>query len=108
MSCKIDNEKITCFNPSTGNVIKIIDITTKPQFNNICNKAFKIKEEWNQSSPKERSQIIRKFRKAIILKMDDFIDIICKETGKKPFEGMLEVFTSAEHMKNAEKLTKVI
>ena len=36
--------------------------------------------------------------------MDDFIHIICSETGKKYEEGLTEVLTSAEYMKYAVKI----
>lgn len=108
MSCTLKNGQINCFNPATGEAIESINITTENEFKQICDTAIITKSAWNSSSPGERIQIIRKFRKAIISRMDDFIETICGETGKKPFEGLLEVFTAAEHMKNAEKLTSKI
>ena len=85
MSCTLENGQIKCFNPATGEAIKNLNVTTETEFGEICERAIAAKSEWNFSSPKERIRLIRIFRKAVIQKMDDFIEVICKETGKKPF-----------------------
>lgn len=108
MSCNLTENKIQVFNPSNGQNLEEISITSEDEFLQIINSSKNEKQEWNESTPGERRKIIKKFRKAIVKNMDLFIETICNETGKKPFEGMLEVYTSVEHMKHTEKLlTKI-
>ncbi len=104
MSCNLKENVIEVFNPANGQHIKEIPITNDSQFKEIIEKSIESKNSWNNSIPKFRKNLIKKFRKAIIKNMDLFIDTICSETGKKKFEGMLEVYTSVEHMKHSEKL----
>jgi hypothetical protein len=40
-------------------------------------------------------------QKGIAHRMDDFIETICSETGKKADEGLMEVFISLEHIKQS-------
>jgi acyl-CoA reductase-like NAD-dependent aldehyde dehydrogenase len=108
MSCNLTEKKIQVFNPANGGNIKEIPITSENEFLKIISSAKNEKQKWNESDPKERRKIILKFRKAIVQNMDLFIETICNETGKKPFEGMLEVYTSVEHMNHTEKLLKKI
>lgn len=108
MSCNLKENVIEVFNPTNGQHIKEIPITTDNQFKKIIEKSLKSKNSWNNSTPEFRKKLIKKFRKAIIQNMDLFIETICSETGKKKFEGMLEVYTSVEHMKHSEKLLSKI
>ena len=108
MSCNFIENKIQVFNPANSKVLKEIPITTEKEFLNIVESAEKTKGYWNFNKPKYRKNVIKKFRKAIINRLDDFIATICSETGKKYFEGMLEIYTSVEHMKHAEKLLPIL
>jgi len=108
MSCNLLENNIQVFNPANGQTIKEIQITTEDEFVKIKNVAIKEKQNWNNTSPETRKAIIKKLRKAIVKNMDLFIETICSETGKKEFEGLLEVYTSVEHMKHAEKLLSKI
>ena len=104
MSCNIKENVIEVFNPADASRIKDIPITTNEEFSVIVNTADSAKKAWNNSTPNSRKKLIKQFRKAIIQHMDLFIETICSETGKKKFEGMLEIYTSVEHMKHTEKL----
>ena len=56
-------------------------------------------ENWNEWKPSVQNKT-----KSLIQNMDDFIDIICKETGKKYEEGLTEILSSVEYMKYAVKI----
>lgn len=108
MSCNLLENNIQVFNPTNGQTIKEIPITTEDVFSKIKSVANNEKQNWNDTTPAERKQIIKKFRKAIVKNMDLFIKTICSETGKKEFVGLLEIYTSVEHMKHSEKLLSKI
>lgn len=108
MSCNLTKDKIQVFNPANGEALKELPITTEQNFLDKIELAKATKDYWNSTKPQYRKKVIQKFRKAIVNRLDDFIDTICSETGKKPFEGLLEVYTSVEHMKHAENLIPIL
>tara|TARA_S200000501_G_C20870102_1_gene763834 strand:+ start:1856 stop:3334 length:1479 start_codon:yes stop_codon:yes gene_type:complete len=108
VSCNLTHDKIKVYNPATGGALRDILITKEKDFLDKVELAKSNKDYWNSTKPKYRKLILQKFRKAIVERLDDFIHTICSETGKKPYEGMLEVYTSVEHMKHAEKLLPII
>ena len=104
MSVKIKNNILHIFNPATGEGIDSIESTSLDRVNKIIEIASEKAKKYNQSSLYERTKYINRFRKALVSRMDDFIEIICKETGKKYEEGLTEILTSAEYMKYAVKI----
>ena len=104
MSVRIEKNILHIFNPATGENVGSIESTPPDKVNEIINIASEIARTYNQSSFFERTKHINCFRKAIVSRMDDFIAIICKETGKKYEEGLTEILTSVEYMKYAAKI----
>ena len=86
------------FNPATGDDLTQISMTTTHDLESILQKAKAVAEKYNYSSFYRRQKLMTQFRKEIVRRMDDFIDTICSETGKKPVEGLMEVFISLEHL----------
>ena len=56
-------------------------------------------EKYNYSSFFHRQKLMSQLQKGITRRMDDFIETICSETGKKADEGFMEVFISLHHIK---------
>jgi len=104
MSVRIENNILHIFNPATGEDIDSIESTSPDKVNEIIDTASEIAKTYNRSSFFERTKYINCFRKTLVSRMDDFIDIICKETGKKYEEGLTEILTSVEYMKYAVKI----
>ena len=103
MSVRISNNTMEVFNPATGENITQISITTLQDLESILQKAKAASENYNYSSFYRRQNLMTLFRKRIVNRMDDFVDTICSETGKKPVEGLMEVFISLEHLKQSSK-----
>ena len=97
-------KSLEVFEPSTQEFIKSIPATSPEEFFVKIKNAKKKKEYWNNSKPRYRKIILKKFRKAIIKRLEDFIVIIAKETGKKKFESLIELYGAVEHLKNTETL----
>ncbi len=108
MSVRIENQNLHVFNPATGEDIQSITITSLKEMDDILNIAKTKAEEFNFSSISHRHRLITKLRKKLVSRMDDFVEIICLETGKKSEEGITEIFTSVEHLKQAGKLSRII
>ena len=101
MSVRISNNTMEVFNPSTREELEQISMTTLQELNSILQKAQAGAESYNYSSFFRRQKLMTQFRKGIVKRMDDFVDTICSETGKKPDEGLMEVFISLEHIKQS-------
>lgn len=108
MSVRIENNILNVFNPATGKDVGTIPISTINEMNAIFTASKKAAVDYNISSLHYRGRLVTKFRKQMVARMDDFIQIICDETGKKSEEAVTEIFTSVEHMKQAVKLSKVV
>ena len=98
MSVRISESTLNIFNPATGEDISSIPMTTIPELQSILLSARNAADRYNYSSFYYRQKLIKKFQQGIVRHMDDFIETICSETGKKKVEGLMEVFISLEHM----------
>ncbi|NQU66641.1 MAG: aldehyde dehydrogenase family protein [Candidatus Marinimicrobia bacterium] len=101
MSSTIADQTINVFNPATRESLADIPITSTDELDGLLTHARQSAATWNASSVRHRVAILKRFRKAIVLASEDLIQTICNETGKKHFEGLLEVITSLEHLKRA-------
>ena len=103
MSVRISNNTLEVFNPATGEDLSSVPITSLSDLDSILNTAREAAENYNYSSFYYRQKLINEFRKGIVRHMDDFIQTICSETGKKEVEGLMEVFISLEHMQQSSR-----
>ena len=103
MSVRISNNTLDVFNPATGEDLTSISISSLSELDSILNTANKTAESYNFSSFYRRQKLMAQFRNGIVRHMDEFIETICSETGKKPVEGLMEVFISLEHLKQSSK-----
>ena len=102
MSVNISKGKLQVFNPATGKEISVIPMTSSNELQIILQNA-KEACDYNLSSLYYRKKLMTRFQKGIVNRMDEFIETICSETGKKPMEGLMEVFISLEHLKQSSK-----
>jgi len=101
MSVKNTNHSLEVFNPSTGKDISSLPLTSLTDLDSVLNTAREASESYNYSNFFRRQKLMTQFRKGITQRMDEFIETICSETGKKPVEGLMEVFISLEHLKQS-------
>jgi len=103
MSVRISESTLHIFNPATKENISSIHITSESELQTILNNAKEAASNYNYSSFFYRQKLMKKFQKGIVQHMDDFIDIICNETGKKEIESIMEVFISLEHLRQSTR-----
>ena len=103
MSVRITESTLNVFNPATGEDISSIPMTDIPQLQSILQSVKDAADRYNFSSFYRRQKLVRKFQRGIVRYMDDFIETICSETGKKKVEGLMEVFISLEHMQKSSR-----
>ena len=101
MSVRISNNTMEVFNPATGEDLTKIPMISLQELDTILKNSKTGTEKYNYSSFFRRQKLMTQFRKGIVKRMDEFVDTICSETGKKPDEGLMEVFISLEHIKQS-------
>ena len=103
MASHIENNKINVLDPVTRKIIDSIPMTTREQLDSLLIDSKKYRE-WQELPLHERCNIINKFRKNLVKRMDEVIDTLSLENGKKKFESTMEVFITLEHMKQSTYL----
>ena len=98
MSVRISDNTLEVFNPATGEELSSLTITSHSDLDSIIIKSKEAAESYNYSSFFKRQQLMTQFSKGIVRNMDEFVEIVCSETGKKSVEGLMEVFISLEHI----------
>ena len=104
MSSRISHHTLEVFNPATGEDLSLVPITSNSDLDQKLDKARKAAESYNYSSFFRRQNLMIQFRKGIVRHMDEFIETICSETGKKRVEALMEVFISIEHITISSKI----
>ena len=103
MSVRISESTLQVFNPATREDISSIPMTTVLELQTILQNTKSAASYYNFSSFSQRQKLMKKFRKGIVGRIDDFIETICSETGKKEVEGLMEMFVSLEHLQQSSK-----
>jgi acyl-CoA reductase-like NAD-dependent aldehyde dehydrogenase len=104
LSVRISDNILEVFNPATGEDLSLVPITSNSDLDQKLDKARKAAESYNYSSFFRRQNLMIQFRKGIVRHMDEFIETICSETGKKRVEALMEVFISIEHITISSKI----
>ena len=103
MSVRISDSNLNVFNPVTGKDISSIPMTTLTEMQTILDNAEIASKTYNFSTFSQRQKLMYQFRKGIVKYMDEFIDTITAETGKKEVESLMEIFISLEHLQQSSK-----
>ena len=101
MSVKIIESNLNVYDPLTGKEITSIPMTSNQELDEIFLRAKKSANYFNHSDIFIRKAIIKKFKKGIAIHVQDLVDVICLETGKKEIEALMEVFISLEHLQES-------
>ncbi|MFC1543004.1 aldehyde dehydrogenase family protein [Candidatus Neomarinimicrobiota bacterium] len=95
---------IKCFNPSDGEPLRELEGHSLEAVNQILKRLRSAAVIYNYTPVRERTKLVRRFRKALVANLDEVIESICSETGKKRPEAMLEVFAALEVMRYQAKI----
>lgn len=103
-------QQIININPATGKEIGKVPILNKEEVESLVLRAKAYFPKWSKLSLKERAKYLKKLQKQIIKDMDELVQTICEETGKTELDGIIEIFTVAEHLhyviKNGPEILK--
>ena len=75
------------YNPSTGEVIAKSPCCTKDEVEEAIGAAKEAYKDWSAMPVMKRVQVLYKFRDLLDERMDELVDILCKEHGKNWAEG---------------------
>ncbi len=92
MSVRISNNTLEVFNPATGEDLTQFSMTSVQELDSILQTAKAEAENYNFSSFFRRQKLMTQLQKGIARRMDDFIETICSETGKKT--GLITITTN--------------
>ncbi len=78
----ISKKELDVEDPSTGEVISKVVLSSLDDFNNAINSSKKIQEEWSNTTPLKRSRILSNYKVLIEKNVEELAKIISKEHGK--------------------------
>lgn len=92
-------QAIQKFNPSNGEYMWDVPVMSEVQIEEEIAKTKNAQASWALKSLKERAKLLTVFRKKLVRRMDEFIDIISLETGKTRMDAAIEIFMTSNHLK---------
>ena len=105
MSSIINNNIISVINPITQKSVGELQCSSQEEVNKIISNANQF-SDWRLLSLNKRCSLINKFRRVILKNQNELKGIIKKETGKKDFDILIELFSLLEHLKEISKIAK--
>ncbi len=95
------NERLSSYNPATGDVIGSVPIMTPAEVDAAVARARAAANVWATRSFAAREEELVAFRKALAESVDDLASIIHRENGKPELEAYTEVMMSLGHVQHA-------
>ena len=105
MSSVIKDGHVFVINPSTLEEIAKIKCSTSSEVEHLISESRSYKK-WSVLTLKQRCYYINRLRKTIVKNQDELKQIIKKETGKKDFDILIELFSLLEHLKEISKIAR--
>ena len=90
------SNKLPVTNPATGELISNISLSNEMHCELALESAFNASKDWAESSPRFRSEILRKAYEIMISRLDELAKLISLENGKVLSEAKGEVLYAAE------------
>jgi acyl-CoA reductase-like NAD-dependent aldehyde dehydrogenase len=95
------NERLSSFNPATGEVIGTVPIHTAADVDAAVARARIASERWGALSFAARAEELIAFRRALAAHADELAELMHRENGKPVLEGLVEVLQSLGHVAHA-------
>jgi aldehyde dehydrogenase (NAD+) len=94
-------ERLSSYNPSTGEVIGTVPIMSAAEVDNAVVRARAAAAVWSTRSFKARTEELVAFRKAVAAAVDELADLLHRENGKPMLEAYTELMMSLGHLQHA-------
>ncbi len=103
-SIKSSNGQLKLYNPSTGDSLGELTCHSIADVEAGLKRLRQSAAGYNKSPIRERTRLIKRFQKNVVRRMDEIMDTIVKETGKKEYEAfVLDLFNGLEAISYARK-----
>ncbi len=94
-------DRLSSYNPSTGEVIGSVPIFSAADVDAAVSRARIAAESWSQRSFAARAEELNAFRRAIAAAAADIAEALHRENGKPLIEALTEVMMALSHLKHA-------
>jgi len=101
MATARSEERLSSFNPATGDVLGSVPIHTAAEVDAAVARARVAAETWSTRSFRARAEELDAFRRALAASADEIADILHRENGKPEIEALTEVMMALSHLKHA-------
>ncbi len=78
----ISNDKLPVYDPSTGEQIGNVILSSSEDFKNVISSSKKSQSDWQNTTPLKRSRILSNYKNLIEKNIDELASIVSKEHGK--------------------------
>ena len=95
------NERLSSYNPATGEVIGSVPIMTAAEVDAAVARARVAASVWSTRSFAAREEELIAFRKALAASVDELAELLHRENGKPLLEGYTEVMMALGHVQHA-------
>ena len=94
-------ERLSSFNPATGEVIATVPIHTQAEVDAAVARARVAAQSWGTRSFAARAEELAAFRKTLAAHADELADLLRRENGKPELEALVEVMMALGHVQHA-------
>lgn len=101
MATAISQERLSSYNPATGDLLGSVPIYSPAEVDAAVARARVAAETWSTRSFAARNEELDAFRHALANAADTIADILHRENGKPELEALTEVMMSLGHLKHA-------
>ena len=101
MATAHSQERLSSYNPATGEVIGTVPICSAADVDAAVARARVAAASWSQRSFAARAEELGAFRHAIAAAADEVADVLHRENGKPELEALTEVMMALSHLKHA-------
>ncbi|HEY6034422.1 MAG TPA: aldehyde dehydrogenase family protein [Kofleriaceae bacterium] len=101
MATAISQERLSSYNPATGDLLGSVPIYSAAEVEAAVARARVASETWSTRTFAARNEELDAFRHALAAAADKIADILHRENGKPELEALTEVMMSLGHLKHA-------
>ena len=101
MATAISQERLSSYNPATGDLLGSVPIYSAAEVDAAVARARVASETWSTRTFAARNEELDAFRHALAAAADTIADILHRENGKPELEALTEVMMSLGHLKHA-------
>jgi len=100
------SDRLSSYNPATGEVIGSVEIFTPADVDAAVARARNAAAVWSTRSFAARTEELVAFRRALASSVNDIADLLHRENGKPELEALVEVMMALGHVQHATAIAE--